>query len=251
MQPTMPGTLAQQSGLVAAGSMLRQTQGPKCLLTELENLSMDMHSQWLDAFSACPIPGLVISTTNEPAVLVANLACVTALGRDACKLENCTLADLIGSEKSTDCAKAAESGFEFVAPDCPVQVGRVMLCAAIFIPISDVCTSGRPQCYLMLVLDSFARPLCSGAMESVPSHTAVKADKAAPQAGWRKGLFSMGDQGGSDQQYNQAVGIVSGYAEALQRRLKGVSHGVAMPSQMDVGGWISHFEKLLTIVATQ
>ena len=61
----------------------------------------------------------------------------------------------------------------------------------------------------------------------------------------------MGDQGGSDQQYNQAVGIVSGYAEALQRRLKGVSHGVAMPSQMDVGGWISHFEKLLTIVATQ
>lgn len=230
--------------------MLQQGQGAKCMLTELENLSMDMHSQWLDAFSACPVPSLVISTVGEPQVLVVNSACVTSLGRDASKLGSSSLADLIGSQKSLDCAKAAEAGFEFIVPDCSVQVGRAMQCSALFIPITDMCTYERPQCYLVLLIDSFAQPLCSCAVESVPDHAAVREGTAASHVGWRKGMFSKGDEGGNTEHYNQEVGIVSGFAEAAQRRLKGSSLGTVTPSQFDVGGWIGHFEKLLTLSST-
>lgn len=251
LQPSLTGTLAHKTALGEMGTMMQPTQGPKCLLTELENLSMDMHSQWLDAFTACPIPSLVLSTTDEPQILLVNSACVTALGPDSSTLGTHSLADLIGSEQSICCAKAAESGFEFIAPDCSVQVGRAMKCSSLFIPISDVCTSGRPQCYLMLLLDSFTQPLCSGAVENVPSPGAVQGGASDPPVGWKKGLFSMGDQGGSSENYNQAVGIVSGYAEAAQRRLKGASLGMTMPPQFDVGAWIAHFEKLLTLGTAQ
>lgn len=251
--------LSSKPSLAATGApkrVLGETgmQGPEQLLSELGNLSMDLHSQWLDAFSACPIPSIVLSTTEDPHVLLVNSACVTTLGRDSSTLQSKTLADLIGSKQSTSCTKAAASGFEFIDSECSIQVGRAMQCSALFIPITDVCTSGPPQCYLMLLLDALAQPLCSGALGSVPSHTEVQTDASAPQIGWKTGLFSKFGGGNGDSSrdnYHQAVGIVSGFAEAAQRRLIGVSLGMSMPAQFDVGAWIAHFEKLLTQVSSQ
>jgi hypothetical protein len=231
--------------------VMHQIHGPKHMLTELGNLSMDMHCQWLDAFSSCPIPSLVLSTTSdEPGVLLANTACVTALGRDSSTLGCKTLTDLIGYDLGTSCGKAAESGFEFIAPYCSIQVGHSMSCTSLFIPISDVCACGRPQCYLMLLLDSWALGLCKSALSTVPSHTAVQEVATAAGEGWRKGTFTQGNQAADSEPYNQAVGIVRGFAEAAQCRMTGLSLGMSMPSQFDVVGWISHFENLLTNIST-
>jgi hypothetical protein len=70
-------------------------------------------------------------------------------------------------------------------------------------------------------------------------------------AGWRKGIFATEKEGGNVEHSNIAEGIVSEYIEAMQRRLKGISLRAAMPSQFDVGAWIEHFEKLLTLTAVQ
>lgn len=244
----MTGTVAQKLMMGEKEVVLNQAEGPKRLLSEIGNLSMDMHTQWLDVFTVSPIPSLVLSMAIGSQVLLANTACVTILGRESSILCSRSLEDVIGAEHSTSCTSACSSGLAFLGPQCTVQVGNTMHCTPLFIPISDVCTPGTPQCYLVLLLDSFGQKLCETHLASLPSHLAVNERADAPPAGWRKAMFSTGEKEAHGEHYNQGVGILSGYAEAMQRRLKGMSLGVSMPSQFDVQAWISRFEKLLTVV---
>jgi hypothetical protein len=217
------------------------------MLTEMENLAIDMHGQWLDVFTVCPIPAMVLSTAEQPhEVLLANMACTTTLARDASSLVGTETNEVFTLEIASRVAEATTTSLEFSVPPCQIQISRFPIaCEMLLMPISDVCSSAKPQCYLALLLDEFTQGLCKAALAEVPTMESILTSSDAKSG--RTGLYCMGDRGAAWENYSQSHALQITFDEASQRRRLGKSPAMRMPAPFDAPAWIKQFKKLLTV----
>eukprot|EP00892_Ulva_mutabilis_P010460 jgi/Ulvmu1/7787/UM004_0016.1 len=267
-----PSGLPTEEALPHAVSAMDYLQSKRCqespVISEMENLAIDTHQHWLDAFTLAPIPAVVIErdhTTADVAIheiLQANSAAVMVLGRDARVLKSQNVEDIIrksGASEDLQLGCGTASGLAFRLDQCSVQtVHTEFEASVVLIPVSDVCVVGQPTCYLALILDAdTAVPAAMSALPSIPSIEDVASGIDSSKA--RKGMYSSAVVGQMQpataephrEGYYQAQALQVAHAEAAQRRLDGQCPQCMLPSPYNVAAWITKFETLLTVPANK
>lgn len=256
--------MAMSGAAVETGDLKRAPAST--IISEMENLAIDTHQQWLEAFVFAPVPALIVSCTgvsNGDAVheiLQANSSAVMVLGRDAASLKAQTLEQVITDLAALDApipGQGTGTGLAFGMEHCSVQtVHRPIQASLILIPISDVCTIGQPSCYLVLILDEQnAAQLALSVISAIPSIEEVSTGVDRTKA--RKGMFCSGPaahatqttSGSNHEGYCQADSLNVAHSEAAQRLLEGKCPQCILPPPFDVAAWITKFTTLLTVPA--
>lgn len=258
------GELPTTASKVAAFSNVAPKAAPEsAIISEMENLAIDTHQQWLDAFVFTPIPALVVCCTaisdgdEVHQILQANSSAVMVFGRDAASLKAQNLEDIItlsGTRRAPSFRKGTGKGIMFSVTECCVQtMHQPTDSCLIFIPISDVCTVGPPSCFLVLILDTHqAVPMVASALSEIPSMEEVFNGITKGRA--RKGMFCSSQtvqsrSGTSPGDYCQAESLNVAHCEASKRLLDGKCPQCILPSPFDIATWTTKFSTLLTIPA--
>lgn len=231
----------------------------------MENLAIDTHQQWLDAFIFTPIPALIVGRLRPSVdigheVVEANAAAVMVFGRDAAALKAQNLEVLVEQTDTTGpppFSHGTETGLSFRMDQCSIKtLHEVFKASLVLIPVSDVCTVGQPSCYLVLIVDEKdAAPAISSYLPGIPSIQEIACGIGSRQA--RKGMYTSMLTGQAKQSdsvadagaYHQEEALRTAHSEAAQRRMDGKCPKCQMPSPYNVIAWIEKFESLLTIAA--
>lgn len=236
------------------------------IISEMENLAIDSHRLWLDAFVFAPTPALVVSCTVLSdggvchKILQANSSAVMVLCRDAAGLRMQSIEDLVimpsdglADSRTVGLGLGTQTGLLFKIENCRVQAAHAMIDAClVLVPISNVCSIGQPSLYLALILVDGALSSSSPVMMSIPSIEDVTNGNIGTKT--RKSMFANStiSQGGKamidpDHKYSQTEILNIAHGEAIQRRFNGERSQDKLPLPFDSQSWVSKFVDLLTI----